>query len=138
MHRRDTPCHSENTSGSPSIGVNIPPCLGGSRYPYRAPWGSQRGHRLSSIPGRVLIPLPNLLFQARFVLCLSLSKLIFEACWIEGDEKSDAFQEFRRIKQKFLAQDKRGQLVFLADSAFSLQMAQDQYKELQFYFTSEF
>jgi len=63
---------------------------------------------------------------------------VHKACWIEGDEKSDAFQEFRRIKQKFLAQDKRGQLVFLADSAFSLQMAQDQYKELQFHFTSEF
>ena len=63
---------------------------------------------------------------------------VHKACWIEGDEKSDAFKEFRRIKQKFLAQDKSGQLVFLADSAFSLQMAQDQYKELQFHFTSEF
>ena len=63
---------------------------------------------------------------------------VHKACWIEGDEKSDAFKEFRRIKQKFLAQDKSGQLVFLADSAFSLQTAQDQYKELQFHFTSEF
>ena len=63
---------------------------------------------------------------------------VHKACWIEGDEKSDAFKEFRRIKQKFLAQDKSGQLVFLADSAFSLQMAQDQYKEVHFHFTSEF
>ena len=63
---------------------------------------------------------------------------VHKACWIEGDEKSDHFKEFRRIKQKFLAQDKSGKLVFLADSAFSLQMAQDKYKELQFHFTSDF
>jgi peptide chain release factor 3 len=63
---------------------------------------------------------------------------VHKACWIEGDEKGEHFKEFRRIKQKFLAQDKSGKLVFLADSAFSLQMAQDKYKELQFHFTSEF
>ena len=63
---------------------------------------------------------------------------VHKACWIEGDEKSTLFQDFKRIKQKFLAQDKSDQLVFLADSAFSLQMAQEQYKELQFHFTSEF
>ena len=63
---------------------------------------------------------------------------VHKACWIEGDEKSTLFQDFKRIKQKFLAQDKSNQLVFLADSAFSLQMAQEQYKELQFHFTSEF
>lgn len=63
---------------------------------------------------------------------------VYKACWIEGDEKSTVFQEFKRIKQKFLAQDKSGQLVFLADSAFSLQLAQEQYKDLSFHFTSEF
>ena len=63
---------------------------------------------------------------------------VHKACWIEGDEKSTLLQDFKRIKQKFLAQDKSDQLVFLADSAFSLQMAQEQYKELQFHFTSEF
>ena len=63
---------------------------------------------------------------------------VHKACWIEGDEKSTLFEDFKRIKQKFLAQDKSDQLVFLADSAFSLQMAQEQYKELQFHFTSEF
>ena len=52
--------------------------------------------------------------------------------------KTLMFQDFKRIKQKFLALDKSNQLVFLADSAFSLQMAQEQYKELQFHFTSEF
>lgn len=63
---------------------------------------------------------------------------VHKACWIQADEKSTSFQDFQRIKQKFLAKDKSGQLVFLADSAFSLQMAQEQYKDLDFHFTSEF
>jgi peptide chain release factor 3 len=48
------------------------------------------------------------------------------------------FQEFLKVKQKFLAKDKRGQLVFLADSAFSLQMAQQKYPSVKLHFTSEF
>jgi peptide chain release factor 3 len=63
---------------------------------------------------------------------------VHKACWIQADEKSTSFQDFQRIKQKFLAKDKSGQLVFLADSAFSLQMAQEQYKDLDFHFISEF
>ena len=63
---------------------------------------------------------------------------VYKACWIEGDEKSTSFKEFKRIKQKFLAYDKKGQLVFLSDSSFSLQMTQDKFKDLQFHFTSEF
>jgi peptide chain release factor 3 len=31
------------------------------------------------------------------------------------DAKNNEFKEFKRIKQKFLAKDKYGQLVFLAD-----------------------
>ena len=63
---------------------------------------------------------------------------VYKACWVEGNEKSTSFQEFKRIKQKFLANDKAGQLVFLSESAFSLQMVQEKYKEVQFHFTSEF
>lgn len=63
---------------------------------------------------------------------------VHKACWVEADEKNESFKEFKRIKQKFLALDKRGQLVFLADSAFSLQMAQEQYPDLKLHFTSEF
>ncbi|MDG2062308.1 MAG: peptide chain release factor 3 [Flavobacteriaceae bacterium] len=63
---------------------------------------------------------------------------VYKACWIEGDEKSYDFKEFKRIKQKYLGQDKSGQLVFLADSAFSLQIVQDKYKSINFHFTSEF
>jgi peptide chain release factor 3 len=63
----------------------------------------------------------------------------FKACWVKPeDEKNEEFKEFRRIKQKFLAHDKYGQLVFLADSDFSIQMTQSKYPSVKLYFTSEF
>ncbi|MCB0436819.1 MAG: peptide chain release factor 3, partial [Mangrovimonas sp.] len=50
---------------------------------------------------------------------------VYKACWIEPDNpKSEEFKEFLRVKQKFMAKDKHDQLVFLADSSFSLQMTQ--------------
>ena len=64
---------------------------------------------------------------------------VHKACWVEAeDETSEEFKEFKRVKSKYLAKDKRDQLVFLADSAFSLQMTQDKYKSIKFHFTSEF
>lgn len=64
---------------------------------------------------------------------------VHKACWVEPeDPNSEEFREFKRVKQKFLATDKRGQLVFLADSAFSLQMTQQKYPKVKLHFTSEF
>ncbi|EMY82164.1 peptide chain release factor 3 [Psychroflexus gondwanensis] len=64
---------------------------------------------------------------------------VHKACWIEPkDEKSEEFKEFKRVKSKFLAKDKTDQLVFLADSEFSLQMTQQKYPNIIFHFTSEF
>ncbi|SFC75588.1 peptide chain release factor 3 [Zunongwangia mangrovi] len=64
---------------------------------------------------------------------------VFKATWVEAeDEKSEEFKDFKRVKSKFLAQDKQGQLVFLADSQFSLQMTQQKYPSIKFHFTSEF
>ena len=64
---------------------------------------------------------------------------VHKACWIrEPENPSPEFDEFKRVKQKFLARDKHDQLVFLADSAFSLQMTQQKYPELEIFFTSEF
>lgn len=63
----------------------------------------------------------------------------YKACWVKPDDPdNEEFQEFQRVKQKFLATDKRGQLVFLADSQFSLQMTQQKYPSVKLYFTSEF
>ena len=63
---------------------------------------------------------------------------VHKACWVKARNDSEDFIEFKRIKQKFLAHDKSGKLVFFADSAFSLQMAQDKYKAITFHYTSEF
>lgn len=64
---------------------------------------------------------------------------VHKACWIDPeDANNEEFKEFKRVKQKFLAKDKRGQLVFLADSMFSLQMTQQKYPTVKFHFTSEF
>jgi len=64
---------------------------------------------------------------------------VHKACWVDpNDKNNEEFKEFKRVKQKFLAKDKQGQLVFLADSQFSLQMTQQKYPSVKLHFTSEF
>ncbi|MEL6811374.1 MAG: peptide chain release factor 3 [Bacteroidota bacterium] len=64
---------------------------------------------------------------------------VHKACWVDPvDAKSDEFADFKRVKSKFLAKDKRGQLVFFADSAFTLQMTQSKYPNVKLHFVSEF
>ena len=58
---------------------------------------------------------------------------VHKAAWVEPkDTKSEEFSEFKRVKQRFLAKDKQGQLVFLADSKFSLQMTNKNTHPLNF------
>ncbi len=62
-----------------------------------------------------------------------------KVCWVEPeDPKNNEFAEFKRVKQRYLAKDKQGQLVFLADSAFTIQMTQSKYPTVKLHFTSEF
>jgi peptide chain release factor 3 len=64
---------------------------------------------------------------------------VHKACWVEPkDIKNDEFKEFKRVKQRYLAKDKEGQLVFLADSEFTIQMTQSKYPSVKLHFTSEF
>lgn len=64
---------------------------------------------------------------------------VHKVCWVEtDDETSEEYKEFLQVKQRYLAKDKQGQLVFLADSMFSLQMSQQKYPSITFHFTSEF
>ena len=64
---------------------------------------------------------------------------VHKACWVQtDDEKNEEFKEFLRVKQRYLAKDKQRQLVFLADSMFSLQMTQQKYPSITFHMTSEF
>ena len=65
---------------------------------------------------------------------------IYKACWVEvpDNPKDPEYVDFLRVKQKYLARDKQQQLVFLADSAFSIEMVKQKYPSLKLHFTSEF
>jgi peptide chain release factor 3 len=64
---------------------------------------------------------------------------VHKACWVEPENiNHPEFVEFKRVKQRYLATDKHGQLVFLADSVFSLQMTEQKYPSIKFHLTSEY
>ena len=62
---------------------------------------------------------------------------MYKACWIQSDDKKE-LEEFKKRKHQKMAKDKLGRDVFMADSPFILQMAQDEFKKISFHFTSEF
>jgi len=62
---------------------------------------------------------------------------IHKAIWIEIQNKTE-FQDFEKRKRNNLAHDKDGKLVFLPDTAWSLQMAKENYPGLIFHETSEY
>ena len=62
---------------------------------------------------------------------------MYKACWIESDDDAE-LEMFKRRKPQYMALDKDGRDVFMADSAYVLQMAQQDYKHITFHFTSEF
>lgn len=62
---------------------------------------------------------------------------LYKACWIESDDK-DELEAFKKRKYQFMAKDREGRDVFLADSGYVLQMAQNDFKHIKFHFTSEF
>lgn len=64
---------------------------------------------------------------------------VHKACWVEPEDPKNAeFKDFKRVKQRYLAKDKQGQLVFLADSDFTIQMTQSKYPTVKLHFVSEF
>lgn len=64
---------------------------------------------------------------------------VHKACWVDPlDPNNEEFKEFKRVKQRYLAKDKKGQLVFLADSAFTVQMTLDKYPTVRLRFISEY
>ena len=62
---------------------------------------------------------------------------MYKACWIESDD-AEALDNFKRRKAQYMCVDKEGRDVFMADSGYVLQMAQSDYKNIRFHFTSEF
>ncbi len=62
---------------------------------------------------------------------------LHKACWIESGDETE-LENFKRRKQQYMAKDKDGRDVFLADSGYMLSMAQEEFKNIRFHFTSEF
>ena len=62
---------------------------------------------------------------------------LHKACWITSDDK-EAINTLVKERKKDIARDKEGRLVFLAESAWSLKMAQENYPKIDFHFKSEF
>jgi peptide chain release factor 3 len=61
---------------------------------------------------------------------------LYKACWITSKDKKQ-LEEFVRSKNRHIAHDKEGKLVFMAESKAWLQMVQENYPEIEFHFTSE-
>jgi peptide chain release factor 3 len=62
---------------------------------------------------------------------------LYKACWIESDDQEE-LENFKKRKFQYMALDREGRDVFLADSSYILQMAQQDFKHIRFHFTSEF
>lgn len=62
---------------------------------------------------------------------------LYKACWIESDD-AEELEHFKRRKYQYMAQDRDGRDVFLADSGYVLQMAQQDFKHIRFHFTNDF
>ncbi|MBQ8099338.1 MAG: peptide chain release factor 3 [Bacteroidaceae bacterium] len=62
---------------------------------------------------------------------------LYKACWIESDDAAE-MEQFKKRKYQYMAKDLEGRDVFLADSGYVLQMAQQDFKHIKFHFTSEF
>ncbi|HAN19880.1 MAG: peptide chain release factor 3 [Bacteroidetes bacterium GWC2_33_15] len=69
--------------------------------------------------------------------CRYESIQLYKACWMESSDKAQ-LEDFRKRKYNALADDKYGREVFLAESPYALQMAQEKFDKIKFHFTSEF
>ena len=64
---------------------------------------------------------------------------LYKACWVECEPGfEDELEHFKKRKYQYMASDREGRDVFLADSGYVLTMAQQDFKHLKFHFTSEF
>ncbi|MDR0506202.1 MAG: peptide chain release factor 3 [Dysgonamonadaceae bacterium] len=62
---------------------------------------------------------------------------LYKACWIESNSP-EALENFKKRKYQYMAVDKQERDVFLADSNYMLQMAQQDFPDIKFHFSSEF
>lgn len=62
---------------------------------------------------------------------------LYKACWMTFTDKAQ-YDDFKKRKYTAIAEDKYGREVFLAESSYSLAMAQEKFPEIHFHLTSEF
>ncbi len=62
---------------------------------------------------------------------------LYKACWVTCPNEQ-VLREFMQRRRRDLAHDKEGNLVFLAESAWQLKTVQENFPEVEFYFTSEY
>jgi peptide chain release factor 3 len=62
---------------------------------------------------------------------------LYKACWIESGD-TEVLERFKSRKAQYMASDREGRDVYLADSAYVLSMAQQDFPAIRFHFTSEF
>ena len=64
---------------------------------------------------------------------------LYKACWIECEPGYESeLEQFKKRKYQYMAKDREGRDVFLADSGYVLTMAQQDFEHIKFHFTSEF
>jgi peptide chain release factor 3 len=62
---------------------------------------------------------------------------LYKACWITSDNKAK-LDEFTRKKTNFMARDKDGRDVYLAETPWMLDTARQDFPEIEFHFKSDF
>lgn len=69
--------------------------------------------------------------------CEFVPKRFHKACWMTTTNK-EQLEKFIKAKSIYIAKDKDDNFVFLAETPFLLQMAQTDYPDITFHFTSDF
>ncbi len=69
--------------------------------------------------------------------CRFVPRNFFKACWMTSDN-DEQMKNFKKAKIRYIAEDKDGNDVFLAETPFLLQMAEQDYPEIKFHKTSAF
>ncbi|HHH50504.1 MAG TPA: peptide chain release factor 3 [Saprospiraceae bacterium] len=62
---------------------------------------------------------------------------LHKACWLSYEDEEE-FKAFLSKRKRDIAKDKDGHYVFMAESAWTLKMAQENFPKTSFHFTSEF
>jgi peptide chain release factor 3 len=61
---------------------------------------------------------------------------LYKACWFKS-ENAEQLKDFKNRKYQYIAKDKHGNDVFMAESAYILQNAQENYPDIEFKFQIE-